>query len=503
MLKSTALKIVQSFSKKEISEFEDFLNSPFHNKKSGPVKLFREIKKSSPDYSSENLDKEKLWTKIFPGKKYHYGIMKNLIQDFTKLAEQFISQLEFRSKELTELETLYKALEERNLWAVMNKKESILTKKFNEEHLKDLSLFPEEFYYLYSNIFQSKLACREINYPGSMMADEIGQYLDEALTAIILRMIQTHNFAYSFLSVNPRDTLTTHPMNLLLKSIPDEMFERIIENLRTRSEIKYLYLMIFYLMYKAYTNLNDSSHYFRFKDFFYENYREMPRGLIKYIDDNILVVISLITDESFNTEPQFHEAYKFKHTNNLLIEKSGVMNSGMFFWWTRNIFNGKDLTALEEFVKTYKKFLIDDDKDDYIMLSQSLVYYLKSDFKKAIDLLMKVNFRFVGLRFNVKKYMFMLYYEVNDYESFVYGMDSYKHFLDYNCQQNKIPERHVQAAKIFCKNIDRLFKIRESGALRELELFEKEVSAYALNFRSWFIWKVEELKQNSAKSIAL
>ena len=116
---------------------------------------------------------------------------------------------------------------------------------------------------------------------------------------------------------------------------------------------------------------------------------------------------------------------------------------------------------------------------------------------------MKVNFRFVGMKFNVKKFMFMLYYELNDYESFVYGMDSYKHFLDYNSQQNKIPERHVQSAKIFCKYIDKLFKIRESGDLLEMDLFEKELIEYKVNYGSWFTWKVEELKQNSIKSIAL
>ena len=32
-------------------------------------------------FENENLEKERVWNKLFPGKSYNYGIMKNIIHD--------------------------------------------------------------------------------------------------------------------------------------------------------------------------------------------------------------------------------------------------------------------------------------------------------------------------------------------------------------------------------------------------------------------------------------
>ncbi len=87
MIKTTALKIIQTFSQEEVREFTDFLNSPFHNKKSGIAKLFNVIKGYYPDYRSEDLRKENIWNKLFGDKKFNYGVMKNLIYGLTRMTE--------------------------------------------------------------------------------------------------------------------------------------------------------------------------------------------------------------------------------------------------------------------------------------------------------------------------------------------------------------------------------------------------------------------------------
>ncbi|MBK9334832.1 MAG: hypothetical protein IPM96_21140 [Ignavibacteria bacterium] len=132
MLKSSALKIIQSFSKEEISEFNDFLKSPYHNKKSGVVKLYNEIKKYYPDFKDENLDKEKLWSKLYPGKMYSYGVMKNLIFELTGLAENYIALNNFRQNELKMFSELSESLRMRKLNSVLESKNNILTKKFSD-----------------------------------------------------------------------------------------------------------------------------------------------------------------------------------------------------------------------------------------------------------------------------------------------------------------------------------------------------------------------------------
>ena len=157
MLKSSVLKIIQSFSKEEIAEFNDFLNSPYHNKKSGVVKLYNEVKKYYPDFKDENLDKEKLWSKLYPGKKYSYGVMKNLIHDITKLCEEFIMQKEFLINKLDTNVNLAKALARRNLKELFDSKCSYIEKNYGENKIKDVDADIEDYIFGLEKIYRLKM----------------------------------------------------------------------------------------------------------------------------------------------------------------------------------------------------------------------------------------------------------------------------------------------------------------------------------------------------------
>ncbi len=107
MKKSSAIEIISTFSKEDLDLFSDFLKSPYFNKIKNAVKLYTEIKRYAPGFDNENIDKEKLWKKIFPGKEYNYGTMKNLIHEFTRLAEKFVTNEIYKKNEIQEFSNLY------------------------------------------------------------------------------------------------------------------------------------------------------------------------------------------------------------------------------------------------------------------------------------------------------------------------------------------------------------------------------------------------------------
>jgi len=90
MLNSTLIEIFKTFEKTDLKRFEDFLKSPYFNKKTNVVALFNIIKTHFPDYKTENLKKETVWKKLYPDKNFNYGVMKNFIHDLTKLAENYL-----------------------------------------------------------------------------------------------------------------------------------------------------------------------------------------------------------------------------------------------------------------------------------------------------------------------------------------------------------------------------------------------------------------------------
>ncbi|MBK6878072.1 MAG: hypothetical protein IPG99_16910 [Ignavibacteria bacterium] len=75
-----------------MKSFADYVDSPFFNKKSSITKFFKSITVFYPDFNDESLGREILWKSLYPAKPYNYGVMKNLIHDLTKLAEDFASQ---------------------------------------------------------------------------------------------------------------------------------------------------------------------------------------------------------------------------------------------------------------------------------------------------------------------------------------------------------------------------------------------------------------------------
>ena len=85
MNKSSLIEILRSFDKEELTKFEDFLNSPYHNKNRNTLRLFTVVKKYFPNFKSEELNKEIVWKKLFPDKDYNYGVMKNQIHELSKL----------------------------------------------------------------------------------------------------------------------------------------------------------------------------------------------------------------------------------------------------------------------------------------------------------------------------------------------------------------------------------------------------------------------------------
>ena len=64
-MKGKSLDIIKTFSEDEIKKFDLFLSSPYFNSKKSIVRLFKELRKFYPDFDSEDLTEEYLYSKVF------------------------------------------------------------------------------------------------------------------------------------------------------------------------------------------------------------------------------------------------------------------------------------------------------------------------------------------------------------------------------------------------------------------------------------------------------
>ena len=82
MIKSSVISILNTFSQEEIKQFEDFLNSPFHNKNAKVIQFFNVLKEYHPGFDDEKLTKENLFKELFGNVKYKESYIRNLFSRF-------------------------------------------------------------------------------------------------------------------------------------------------------------------------------------------------------------------------------------------------------------------------------------------------------------------------------------------------------------------------------------------------------------------------------------
>jgi hypothetical protein len=496
MLNSSVIKIIQSFTREEISEFEFFLQSPYFNKKSGVIKLFSEIKQFAPEFKDEGLKKELIWQKIYPEKEFNYGVMKNLLHELNKQAEQFITQQEYKTNRTQEFANLYTALFKRNVKSALDSKGNILRKEFDDLNLRNININIEEYFHILTRVNELKTWVKHFHEMKVPSVDDRMETEDSFITGMLIHLIIVFYTSYEF-SIDVKDKIyEDSPSALVLKSISDEVFHAVMESIKKRSDIKYKILKIQFLAYKAATNHNDSAHYFRFKNFFYEHYDILPKSSIRDMDVFIVNTVSLIVNKDFDKEKEFYDIYKFKHKNHLILDKNGKINTMQFIPWSVIFMEENKPRDLNEFYTTYKDFLIETEKRDASLVVEAMICFLNGELGKSLSIISKTKFDSFILKNFVKKITVLIYYEMGDYEMFLQAWDALKHFLGYAESENKIERKdNIERTKYLCRSIDKLFKLRESGNTHDIELFELEMKSRYLEFSKWFQRKIDELRK--------
>jgi len=97
-----------------------------------------------------------------------------------------------------------------------------------------------------------------------------------------------------------------------------------------------------------------------------------------------------------------------------------------------------------------------------------------------------------GLLKYLQKNLYMkIYYELNDYESFICSFDAFKHFIK---RKNILDDEKGLAISKFSDHIKILFKLREKFNKFELEQLKIDVNEYRFLNHTWLISKIDELE---------
>ncbi|HMS65119.1 MAG TPA: hypothetical protein PKD83_07685 [Ignavibacteria bacterium] len=492
MLKSSLLEIIRTFSKQELIKFEDFVRSPYFNKKENVVKLFLAIKKHAPDFTSNDLEKEKAWVKVFPDQKYNYGIMKNLIHDLGKLSESFLSEEVYNKYEVRKSIDYFSAIFFRGIPNIfLNKLESAeksLNKIYETGNYKSVS----DYYETQRELNELKANFLHYNNYKEKKKTELTLLSEYQIFGFLVRFMKLfHKIMVNNIDVN-------HPIDknivfLFLKELDENnSLNILLEYAKTFSPKNYPVLKCYTSMYKALISNENTEYYYKFKNDLSEYSGSFSNEEVKEIYTCLLTCLTnlKVTTADFYTE--YFSVIQLGFKNKVMLNSDGTITFQGFLSIVNVSCGANETEFAEDFINNYKSKLPPDMREDVYNYSMAQLNFTKKNYTESLEFLIRIQNEPYFLKFSIKNMQLSIYYELNDRISFDYAMDSFKHFIRKNKLENE--SRVITLAK-YCDYIKMLFKLREKSDDYELSILKKDIEENKVTNKRWLFEKVADLKK--------
>lgn len=381
MNKSSVTEMLRTFSKQELIKFEDFLRSPYFNRRENVLKLFLVIKKFAPDFNNENLEKEKIWKNSFPGTEYNYGIMKNLIHELTKLCESFIT-IEYSAKDKlkSNIDFLAALLIERGLTRIFLSKAEILEKAYGNPDLKNEGYEMINYYTFLEKLYYLKSFYNWHNNMKSQAAYELTCRLtDNFLYTAIISFYKYYN---NYISNNhKKDWDKDNSLEIFLEGLNKNIMPPLLKDAKAKSERDYLVLNCYNCMSKAIKPDADVRSYFNYKKTVQDCSGIVPkddlRNIMICLANSLRTIREVSALSGINFNKEIFENYNLMIENNIFLEPSGRMDGNLFMIYILSAFALKEFESIESVEKRFSCKIADDRRENDINYSQALICFGK------------------------------------------------------------------------------------------------------------------------------
>ncbi len=485
MLKSKFIDLVRSFSKEELKQFRDFVNSPFHNTNKNVIKLYDIIRKFHPDFTSPAIEKEKLFNKIYPAKKYNDTVIRILLSDLIKLGEDFLVLKRTMVSSFGDKLTLLEELKERGLDSLYltNYKDTIK----NLETMEDIRT-------RYFSLFELEV----INVDFYLRRDKQQQIIqninDRSENLIYFMLIEIVRNIHD-LVINEKTFNAKYDFSLAYEFIQNFDFKAILEKLKTNRAEHYNIINIYYNLLNALLEENNDKCFDIFKESVKADLNFLKvvdiHHLLQYLETCCLMRMK-VNPEKYRKE--IFQVYGLMIDFNTYSFGTDEMTAQRF----KNIFiaavNVKEMKWAENFCSKFISKVQAEYRESMKYYSSAILNFLSKDFSGALADLNKVKNDYFILKLDIKSWTLKIYYELSYIEQALSHIDSYRHFLSKNLSiSQQLKQRHISFLK-FTSDLMRLKATRDKSAVN---LLLKELSnSNNVVHKDWISEKLFDMIEN-------
>ncbi len=475
MLNSNLIKILASLTKDELKSFEDFVSSPYFNKKPTVITLFKELKKFYPGFTDSSLTKESIYQKIYKGKSFNDGVLRNQMSELYKLLLKFIGTEAFNRDSVEFKIKVSRELMLKGLPKTFKNYYDDLKKETEKE-----DLIENEYYYWNRAVLDEQ-------YEDSLLFSGYAQgvpinnlYGNNFIYFTLIKLFKVmHNLHATEVNTN-----VYYDKSILREFLSLLDTESFLERIREVSEKDHNIVSMYYYMSKALMDYNDFDSFYKFYNLVENNYILFEEGE-RYA---LYIQLNNIASNTKAGKVILLDIYKSMLEKKIYkAGENGYLNYLLFSYILTNALHKKELKWAENFIDKYIGEIDPLYQENMMHYSKAHLYFEMKDFNKSLEHIIKVKADNFMFKHQTYKLTVENYYEVNEIEPLYYSMDNFKYYIT----KGNLREDWAKYYENYLASVKELVKLKEG---KEKDTFKiDKLLKEATGDMSWVISKLKEL----------
>lgn len=460
--------ILQHFSRKEMTDFRQFLDADFFCVNKNVRALYKQIMSEYPHFESDTLKKEALFRHLFPKDTYDDKRIRYLLTDLTRQAETFLSFKAFDTDEDQKKVLLSRELARRDC------------EKAYFHHYQEIQnpVSPVRDAAFYFNRYQAELDHLTYEIPrqkrkAQLTVASVTNNLDKFYIA---RKLQLCCEIFNVQNVMQVD----HQVLML-----NELLEYLEKNPVDDAPV----ISIYYRILMTLMHSDDEMHFEMLKELLILHESKITHAELRDMYQYVLnYSIKKINLGNLSYQLQLFETYK-----TILHNKVILIDQYLSQWDYKNIctisFRLKEFEWAGHFIEQYHSFIRASERENAFVYNKAYLHFHLAEFNKSLNLLRQVNFTDLYYQIDTRAMILKIYYELDDQEALRYHLQAFKIFIN----RNKLVSAYQRT--IYSNLVKYTWKlIRNQTRKSKLALLYREISENRSTADlQWLLKKIGEL----------
>jgi len=419
MENSKLIQLLRTFSRKELRDFHDFVQSPFFNKNEELARFNAYLKKHAPHFPPHRIERAYAYDKVFPGKPYEEKHLNYLMSFLLKLAERYIGLRQYERQEALGQYHILAACLDRDLGKHYHHNFRQMQTALEKYPHRNIRFYYDQ--YLLADIANRDFLKRQVHKYDPRL-QQAADYFDNYFLANKLK--------YSCEMLNRNRTISADYKVAMLEPLLDHL---------DRHDYRHVPpIALYHCILLTLIREDDPRHFHRLKALLQQHFTRFALSEVKELYAyafNYCVRKVNQGDSAFLSE--LFGLYKEALQRDVLME-GGWLSP----WAYKNIVGVglrlREFDWTENFIVNNNSRLNPDFRDNALNYNLAELHYYRNNYDAALDCLNRVTFSDVFYALETRKMMVKIFYERSEFDALQSLLASFSVYLKRN--------KHISAA---------------------------------------------------------